>query len=122
MRIVGALAIFAIAALVLSSAVLAQPLPREFTFGGSGSGGGYTATVAGTGTIDPAARMVSVQGTVVLTDPDGVTVIDQEFGHTASWNGPATFPMVIDLQPVDGLSISVTVMPGELPVVVIEGP
>jgi type 1 fimbria pilin len=121
MRIVGILAVFAGAALVLSSAVLAQPLPREFTFDGSGSGGGYTATVSGTGSIDPAGKTVSIQGTVTLTAPDG-TLVQQEFGHTADWSARGTFPLTIELQPVEGLSIIVTVMPGDQAEVVVIGP
>lgn len=121
MRIVGILAVVTIAAFVLSSGVLAQPLPLQFMFGGSGSGGGYTATVAGTGSIDPASRTVSIQGSVTLDAPDG-TLVQQEFGHTASWNGQATFPMTIELDPIEGLSITVIVSPGEPAVVIVEGP
>lgn len=122
MRIVGILGVFAIAVFALSSAVLAAPLPLEFTFGGSGSGGGYTATVDGTGTIDPAAQMVAIAGTVVLTAPDGSVLVQQEFGHTADWSARGTFPLTIELQPVDGLSITVTVTPGEPAEVTIVGP
>jgi len=89
----------------------AQPLPRQFSFGGTGTGGGYTATVVGTGTVDPANKMVTVSGTATVTDTTGTAIVSQSFGQTTTWD--LADPPVISLEPIEGLVISVTIVPGQ---------
>lgn len=110
MRKIVILGLLVLATLAIPVAA-AQPLPRQFSFGGTGAGEGCTATVVGTGTVDPANKMVTVSGTITVTDATGTAIVSQSFGHTTTWL--AAVPPVISLEPIEGLVISVTIVPGQ---------